>query len=304
MKKEVGIIGLGKMGSNVARRLSKKGWRVVGYNRTAADTKILEKEGIDPSYSFKELVKKLSKPRVVLTILTAGKPTDEVLKELIKVLEKDDIIIEGANSFYTDTQKRAKLVKKRGIKFIDAGVSGGPGGALNGACIMVGGEKKLFEYLKPLFTEMAKPGAVMHFEGIGAGHFVKMVHNGIEYGMMQSIAEGFNLMKNGPYKLNMTDITTIYQNGSVVESRLVGWLHDAFVKFGNDLKDLSGAVGFTGEGAWTAKVGKKLGFPMPIIDGSVKFRVKSQKNPSFAGKVLTGMRNQFGGHSIESGKMT
>jgi 6-phosphogluconate dehydrogenase len=304
MKKEIGIIGLGKMGGNVARRLSKKGWHVVAFNRTPEVTKELEKEGIGGIYNLNEFRNRLSTPRTVLLILTAGKPTDEVLKEIAKVLEPSDIVIEGANSFYEDTIRRDLMVRQKGIEFIDAGISGGPGGALNGACLMIGGDKKLFAYLEPLFKDMAKPGAVMHFNGIGAGHFVKMVHNGIEYGMMQSIAEGFNLLKNGPYKLNMTDITTIYQNGSVVESRLVGWLHDAFVKFGDDLKDLSGAVGFTGEGAWTAKVARKLGFPAPIIGGSVKFRIKSQKSPSFVGKVLTGMRNQFGGHSIERGKMT
>ena len=197
------------------------------------------------------------------------------------------------------------MVAEKGIKFIDAGVSGGPGGALNGACLMVGGEKSSFEYLKELFTEMAKPGAVMHFEGVGAGHFVKMVHNGIEYGMMQSIAEGFNLIKNGPYKdLNMQDVTTIYQNGSVVESRLVGWLADGFEKFGNDLSDLSGSVGFTGEGEWTANVAEMFDQPVKVIRDSVEFRKESQDSPSFAGKILTAMRNQFGGHSIEKGKMT
>jgi 6-phosphogluconate dehydrogenase len=304
MKKEIGIVGLGKMGANVARRLTKKEWHVVGFNRTADDTKNLEKEGIEGIYNINEFRNRLSTPRTVLLILTAGKPTDEVLEEIVKHLEPNDIIIEGANSFYVDTQRRAKMVQGKGIEFIDAGVSGGPGGALNGACLMVGGESKVFAYLEPLFTDMAKPGAVMHFDGIGAGHFVKMVHNGIEYGMMQSIAEGFNLLKNGPYKLKMTDITTIYQNGSVVESRLVGWLHDAFVKFGDNLEELSGAVGFTGEGAWTAQVAEKLGFPAPIISGSVKFREESQEKPSFIGKILTGMRNQFGGHSIEKGKMT
>jgi 6-phosphogluconate dehydrogenase len=304
MEKEIGIIGLGKMGGNVARRLAKKGWHVVGYNRTADDTKALEKEGIDGIYNLNDFRSKLDTPRTILLILTAGKPTDEVLEEIVKHLEPNDIIVEGANSFYLDTQRRADFVKQKGLEFIDAGVSGGPGGALNGACLMVGGDKKLFAYLEPLFVDMAKEGAVMHFDGVGAGHFVKMVHNGIEYGMMQSIAEGFNLLKNGPYKLKMTDVTTIYQNGSVVQSRLVGWLHDAFVKFGDNLEELSGAVGFTGEGAWTAQVAKKLGFPAPIIEGSVKFREESQKNPSFIGKILTGMRNQFGGHSIEKGKMT
>lgn len=304
LKKEVGIVGLGKMGGNVARRLVAQGWKVVGYNRTADVVRQLEKEGIEGAYSFAELISKLKKPRVILTILTAGAPTDEALKQLVKVLDKGDIIVEGANSFYEDTVRRSKIIESAGVKFIDVGISGGPGGALNGACLMVGGERELFEQLAPLFRDMAKPGAVMHFEGIGAGHFVKMVHNGIEYGMMQSIAEGFNLLKNGPYKLKMEDITTIYQNGSVVESRLVGWLHQAFKKFGGNLEELSGSVGFTGEAEYTVKTANKFKFPMKIIVGSVEFRRESQKHPSFIGKILTGMRNQFGGHSIERGKMT
>lgn len=304
MKKEIGIIGLGKMGGNVARRLTKLGWRVVGYNRTASDTKELENKGIDGSYSIEELVKKLKKPRAILTILTAGKPTDEVIESLRKYLDRGDIIIEGANSFYKDTIRRSKKLEYKGIKFIDVGISGGPGGALSGACLMVGGDNRLFDYLKPLFEDMAKQDAIAHFEGIGAGHFVKMVHNGIEYGMMQSIAEGFNILRNAPYKLDLSEVTRIYNNGSVVESRLVGWLHDAFEKFGSDLKDLSGSVGFTGEGEWTAKTARNLRVPSEIIEKAFEFRVRSQKNPSFIGKILTAMRNQFGGHSIEGGEMT
>ena len=310
MHKELGIIGLGRMGGNVARRLAKAGWHVVGYNRSPDDTKALEKEplfkgkGIDGAYSIQELVNKLSKPRVVLTILTAGKPTDEVLDNLVKNLEADDIIIEGANSFYEDTVRRSKKVIKQGVKFIDVGVSGGPGGALTGACLMIGGSKQLFKYLEPLFIAMAAPKAYQHFEGVGAGHFVKMVHNGIEYGMMQSIAEGFNLLKNGPYKVNVIDAATIYQNKSVVTSRLVDWLLEGFKKFGMDLNDVSGSVGYTGEAQYTYKTGKKLGLPMKIILGSILFRKASQTNPSYIGKVLTTMRNGFGQHSIESGKMT
>lgn len=304
MKREIGIIGLGKMGGNVARRLTNARWHVVGYNRTADVVRNIEKEGIDGAYSIKELVRKLKKPRVILTILTAGNPTDEVLESLTEYLEPGDVIAEGANSFYKDSIRRANLVAKKGIKFIDVGISGGPPGALNGACLMIGGDRKTFEYLKPLFETMAKPGAVAHFEGIGAGHFVKMVHNGIEYGMMQSIAEGFNLLKKGPYKLDLVEAARIYNNGSVVESRLVGWLQDAFAKYGQDLKDLSGSVGFTGEGEWTAKTAKELKVPAEIIERSFEFRIKSQKNPSFIGKILTGIRNQFGGHSIKQGKMT
>ncbi|HMS22802.1 MAG TPA: NADP-dependent phosphogluconate dehydrogenase [Candidatus Levybacteria bacterium] len=305
MNKQIGIIGLGKMGGNIARRLTEKGWKVSGYNRTAAVTQKLEKEGIIGAYSLEELILGLPKPRVIITILTAGAPTDEMLAALLPLLEPEDIVLEFSNSLYLDTVKRGKMFEKKKIKFIDVGISGGPGGALNGACLMVGGDKKTFEQIKPLLASEARPGALMHFEGIGAGHFVKMVHNGIEYGMMQSIAEGFNLLKNGPYKnLKMTDITSIYMNGSVVESRLVGWLADAFKTYGDNLTDLSGSVGYTGEGEWTAKIAKKFKLPSKVISDSVQFRIDSQKKPSFAGKILTGMRNAFGGHSIERGKMT
>ena len=304
MQKEIGIIGLGKMGSNAARRLAKMGWKVVGYNRTYTVTQELEKEGITGSSSYEDLVRQLTSPRSIINLLPTGEVTDTMLGELLPLLNKEDILIEMANSYYKDTKTRAEKVEKSGIKFIDVGISGGPGGALNGACLMIGGNKETFEYLKPLFEDMAKPGAVAHFEGVGAGHFVKMVHNGIEYGMMQSIAEGFDIMKNSPYKLNLLEVTNIYQNGSVVESRLVGWLKQAYEKYGQDLEALSGAVGFNGEGEWTAKVGEEMKIPTPAIKDAVEFRKQSQQNPSYAGKVLTGMRNSFGGHSIEKGKMT
>jgi 6-phosphogluconate dehydrogenase len=304
MNKQVGIIGLGKMGGNIARRLTKKGWMVYGYNRTKAVTKNLEQEGIKGVYSLEEFIN-LPKPRIMITVLTAGVPTDEVLEKLLTLLEPEDIVLEFSNSLYLDTVRRGRMFEKKKIKFIDVGISGGPGGALNGACLMVGGDRNTFEQVKPLLVSEARSDALMHFEGVGAGHFIKMVHNGIEYGMMQSIAEGFNLLKNGPYKnLKMTDITSIYMNGSVVESRLVGWLADAFRKFGDNLTDLSGSVGYTGEGEWTAKIAKKFKLPNKVISDSVQFRIDSQKKPSYTGKILTGMRNAFGGHSIEKGKMT
>lgn len=304
MKKEVGIIGLGKMGANVARRLAKAGWNVVGYNRTETITKELEKEGVIGAYSLDELVSKLSKPRVIVSLLPSGTPTDEILEKLLPLLSTDDIIAECANSFYKDTKRRAEETTAAGKRFIDVGVSGGPGGALNGACLMVGGSKDLFTYLTPLFVDMAKPGAIAHFEGVGAGHFVKMVHNGIEYGMMQSIAEGFSLMKNSEYNLDLLEVSKIYNNGSVVESRLTKWLQGAFEKYGTDLEALSGSVGFNGEGEWTALVGEEMGAEVKVIRESAEFRKRSQEKPSFAGKVLTAMRNMFGGHSIERGKMT
>lgn len=302
--KEVGIIGLGKMGANVARRLTQNGWRVVGFNRSPEKTKELEKEGIIGAYSLEEFTQKLSNNRIVLSILPTGQPTDDMIAALLPLLSPEDIFIEGANSFYKDTKKRHERVTKAGVQFIDVGISGGPGGALNGACLMIGGEIELYNYLTPLFTDMAKPGALMHFPGVGAGHFVKMVHNGIEYGMMQAIAEGFTILKDSDYKLDLGNVTEIYNNGSVVESRLIEWLASSYAKYGSDLKDLSGAVGFNGEGEWTAKVGEEMNVAVQVIRDSVEFRKESQEHPSYTGKVLTGMRNAFGGHSIERGKMT
>ncbi len=307
MKKRIGVVGLGRMGGGIALNLIDHKWQVVGYNRTSEVTKNFEKKGVEGAYSLEELVNKLSAPRVVWVMLTAGKANDEVIfgkKGLTTYLQKGDIIIDAGNSFYKEAAVRARKLKKFGIKFLDAGISGGPGGARNGACSMVGGEKATFEYLKPLFEAVSIPKGVMHFEGYGAGHFVKMVHNGIEYGMMQSIAEGFEIMKKSPFRLNLIDVTEIYQHGSVVTSRLVGWLQDAFKVYGQDLKDVSGSVGSTGEGEWTAKTAREFKVPAKIIEGSYKFRKASQKTPSFTGKVLTGMRNQFGQHSIEKGKMT
>lgn len=304
MEKQIGIVGLGKMGANAARRLSKMGWTVVGFNRTPDDTKELEKEGITGAYSLEELVSKLSAPRAIITLVPPGAATDETLDTLFPLLSHDDIIIEMANSFYKDTQKRAEKAKNAGVGFIDVGISGGPRGALNGACLMIGGETKTYEYLKPLFTDMAKPDAAMHFPGMGAGHFVKMVHNGIEYGMMQAIAEGFTILKDSDFKYDLEKVTEIYNNGSVVESRLIGWLQENLKKYGNDLEALSGAVGFNGEGEWTANVGEEMGVDVRVIRYSVEFRKESQEKPSFTGKILTAIRNGFGGHSIERGKMT
>lgn len=304
MTKQIGIIGLGKMGSNLSRRLMGKGWKVVGYNRSPEDTKALEKEGLTGAYSLDELVSKLTTPKTIITLLPPGAPTDEVLEKLIPLLSKDDVIAECANSFYKDTRRRAQSSRKAGVRFIDVGVSGGPGGALNGACLMVGGSKELFEMLLPLFTDIAQKGAVSHFNGDGAGHFVKMVHNGIEYGMMQSIAEGFALINKYDPNIDLLEVSKIYNNGSVVESRLTKWLQQAFEKYGRELEPLSGAVGFNGEGEWTAITGEEIGANVTSIRYAAEYRKETQKNPTFAGKILTAMRNMFGGHSIEKGKMT
>jgi len=301
-EKEIGIIGLGKMGAGLARQWHEKGWRVVAYNRHPEKAKELEEEGMSSAATLGELVAKLPSPRVVWLMVTSGKPVDDLLFSkggLASMLKKGDIVIDGGNSFFEDSMRRAKLLAKRGIKFLDAGVSGGPAGARNGACMMVGGDKASYEKWESLFADASVAGGYAYFGKAGAGHFVKMVHNGIEYGMMQSIAEGFALMKKSPFKLDLREVARLYNRGSVIESRLVGWLESGYRTFGQELKEVSGSAAYTGEGEWTVKTGKKWDTKLPVIEDSFKFRVRSQKSPSYMGKILSALRNQFGGHSIE-----
>ncbi len=294
MQKHIGIIGLGKMGENIARRLTKKGWRVEGFD---------PKEG--SAYrtvsTLRELVASLPAPRVVLVMVPAGAAVNGVLfgaAGLVSLLAPRDIVIDGGNSFYKDTIARGKKIGKK-VHFLDAGISGGPGGALRGACIMVGGDKKTFVSAEPLLSDMARKGGLAFFPGLGAGHFVKMIHNGIEYGMMQALAEGVAILKTSPYTLNLLKVARLYNEGSVIESRLVGWLADAFERYGENLGGVSGSVAHTGEGKWTAQTARTLGVPARIIEESFKFRVRSGRKPSYTGKVLSALRNQFGGHSIK-----
>ncbi|MCW4019957.1 MAG: glucose-6-phosphate dehydrogenase [Candidatus Bathyarchaeota archaeon] len=300
IKKEIGVVGLGKMGSNLALNLIDKGWRVVGFNRTYAVTRKLERKGIVGSASLKELAAYLEPPRVIWLMIKAGKPVDEVLFSgdgLVNYLDKGDIVVDGGNSFYKDSVRRAEELEKKGIFFVDAGVSGGPEGARYGACLMVGGKRAIYEKIQPLFLDISAPQGVKFFEGVGAGHFVKMVHNGIEYGIMQSIAEGFAILKNAEYFLDLKDAADVYNHGSVIESRLVGWLKRAFEVHGVELENISGAVAHTGEGEWTVRTAHELEVKAKIIEESLKFRVQSEKNPSYTGKILSALREQFGGHA-------
>lgn len=299
--KEIGIVGLGKMGVGLARQWHEKGWRVVVYNRHLEKAKELEGEGIEAAATRDEFVARLRAPHIVWLMVTAGKPVDDLLfgqDGLATKLKKGDIVIDGGNSFFEDSMRRAKRLMKKGIKFLDIGVSGGPAGARHGACLMIGGDETSYKKLEPLFADASVAGGYAYFGKAGAGHFVKMVHNGIEYGMMQSIAEGFALMKKSPFKLDLQNVAQLYNRGSVIESRLVGWLESGYRKFGEELKDVSGSVAYTGEGEWTVTTGKKWKMKLPVIEDSFKFRVRSKKSPGYMGKILSALRNQFGGHSI------
>lgn len=297
INKEIGIIGLGKMGTNIAKRLLDKDWRVVGYNRSRAATDELVKSGLDGAYSLAELSSQLTSPKLLWLMVPAGKAVDEVIGKLLPTLKRGDVIVDGGNSFYQDSVRREKLLKKRGIRSLDVGVSGGPAGARNGASLMVGGDKKLFAQLAPLFADLAVENGYEYMGSAGAGHFVKMVHNGIEYGMMQAIAEGFTLLKRAKYKLNLAKVASVYNHGSVVESRLIGWLKEAFQIYGESLDTVSGSAGHTGEGAWTVQVAKREKIKVRVIEEAMKFRIASAKNPSYTGRILSALRNRFGGHT-------
>lgn len=300
----LGMIGLGKMGAGLARNLAEKGWKIAGLDHSIETTRALEAEGVLTAFaSIPELVRSLKSPRIVWVMVPSGKPVEDTLfgkGGLLDELSKGDIVIDGGNSFYKDSMRRAEKLAEKGIRFIDVGVSGGPGGARNGACLMIGGNAAAFAETEVIFRTLALPGGYQFFEGAGAGHFVKMVHNGIEYGMMQAIAEGFDIMKTSAYHLDLSRVTNVYNHGSVIEARLIGWLEKAFALHGENMDGVSGSVAQTGEGKWTVEAAKEMGVKAKILEAAVTFRTESEKHPSYAGKVLSALREQFGGHSIKN----
>lgn len=293
----IGYIGLGKMGYNMVLRLLEKGRDVVVFNKTEGKIKEIAKRGAIAAFSLEELVSQLSAPRTIW-IMVPHNAVDDVLGELTPNLQEGDTVIDGGNSPYKESMRRGKELQEKGIHFLDVGVSGGPSGARNGACLMIGGERNEYEKLEPLFKDIATDNGYGYMGRSGAGHFVKMVHNGIEYGMMQAIAEGFEVMKKSDFDLNLTKVADVYNHKSVIESRLVGWLKNAFEEHGENLDDISGSVSQSGEGMWTVETAKELGVPVPIIEGALQFRIDSQKNPSYTGRVVSALRNQFGGHKV------
>jgi len=308
---KLGYIGLGKMGFNMVERLIEKGHEVVATNRSSESVDKIAGKGAEPAYALGELVQKLGPAPRLIWLMVPHKAVDDVLAELTPLLQNGDTIIDGGNSPYLETIRRSNELAEKNINFIDVGVSGGPAGARNGACLMIGGNRNDFEKYQELFKDLsvenqAGESGYGYMGTHGAGHFVKMVHNGIEYGMMQAIAEGFEVMKragedqnNKDFNLDLQEITKVYNNGSVIESRLVGWLQNAFSKHGPDLSNISGEVSHSGEGQWTVEAAERLNVPVEIIEKSLQFRKDSQGNPSYTGQVVSALRNEFGGHDVE-----
>ncbi len=299
---KIGIIGLGRMGMNMARRLMQHGQEVIAYNRTPEKTKQLMQEGAEGAFSLQELVEKLHSPRVIWLMLPAGKPVDDHIELLQSILSSGDIIVEGGNSNYKDDIDRAALLNEKGIHYLDAGVSGGIWGLKVGYCTMVGGELEQFQYLEPIWKALAPPDGYLYCGGHGAGHFVKMIHNGIEYGMMQAYAEGFALLEKSPYENQMDFqkiISHLWNQGSVIRSWLLELLEDAFTK-DSRLDDITGYVEDSGEGRWTVEQAIESSVPAPVITMSLFQRFQSRRENGFDNRVLAALRREFGGHAVKA----
>jgi 6-phosphogluconate dehydrogenase len=293
------IVGLGRMGMNMARRLLQGGHEVVACNRSPDKTDRLGEEGAIGAYSLPHVVEKLISPRVVWMMLPAGEIIDEHIEHLKELLEPGDIVIDGANTYYKDDMRRSKSLAEQGIHFLDAGVSGGIWGLKAGYCLMLGGEKAIYEKLLSVFKTLAPAEGFLYCGPAGAGHFVKMVHNGIEYGMMQAYGEGFQLLEASPYAsaLNYGDIAHLWNRGSVVRSWLLELAEGAFRE---DLKldEITGYVEDSGEGRWTVQQAVETGVPVPVMALSLFQRFRSRQRDPFADRVIAALRREFGGHSV------
>jgi 6-phosphogluconate dehydrogenase len=296
---QIAMIGLGRMGLNMVRRLLQGGHDVVAYNRTPQKTEEIAGEGATAAYSLAELAERLSKPRVVWMMLPAGPAVDDHLLQLKEILGSGDIVIDGGNTYYKDDIRRAAVLEDKGIRFMDAGVSGGIWGLKVGYCLMVGGPKETFEHLKPLFETLAPEDGYLYCGLTGAGHFVKMVHNGIEYGMMQAYGEGFQILDASSYggSLNYAEVAHLWNKGSVVRSWLLELAEAAFAKDGK-LTDIRGVVEDSGEGRWTVNQAVETGVSAPVITLSLMNRFRSRETDTFSDRVVAALRREFGGHAV------
>ncbi|HKB27613.1 MAG TPA: decarboxylating 6-phosphogluconate dehydrogenase, partial [Candidatus Limnocylindrales bacterium] len=281
----IGFVGLGRMGANMVRRLLRDGHEVVAYNRTPEKTKEIAGEGATAAFSIGELVDKLEKPRAVWIMVPAGDATEAQIEELLEHLEAGDTIIDGGNTNFHDDQRRQRDLIAKGINYVDAGTSGGIWGLQVGYCLMVGGEKEAVEPLEAIFKSLAPEGGYLHVGGPGAGHYVKMVHNGIEYGLMQAYSEGFEIMHASSYELDLAGISELWMQGSVVRSWLLELAGRAFRANGPDLEHLKGFVADSGEGRWTVQEAIDHDVPAPIITLSLLTRFRSRQDDSYGAKV-------------------
>jgi 6-phosphogluconate dehydrogenase len=296
---QIGMIGLGRMGGNMSRRLIQAGHEVVGYGRSAENLERAKAAGVTTVASATELVKHLKPPRAVWLMIPHGKPTEDTVDLLLGALAAGDIIVDGGNSHFPDSARLAERCAAKGVHFLDVGVSGGVWGLEIGYCLMIGGPRPAFERLEPVFKALAPKDGYAYLGASGAGHFVKMVHNAIEYAMLQALGEGFECLQRSEYGIDLERVAALWQQGSVVRSWLLDLLTKALREEGNGLEHIAGYVEDSGMGRWSIAYAVDNAIPIPVITQSLYERFASRQTERFSAKVIAALRNQFGGHAVK-----
>ncbi|MEG0367034.1 MAG: decarboxylating 6-phosphogluconate dehydrogenase [Coprobacillus sp.] len=294
---EIALIGLGKMGANLALNLKDHNHKVIGYDLNDEARSNLQKEGIETTSSLDEQLSQLKGRKVVWMMVPSGEPTETIIENLMEKLSANDILIEAGNSNFKDSMRRAAKVNAKGIQYLDVGTSGGTSGARNGACLMIGGSEEAYNYLETVFKEISVDKGCMYTGKSGSGHFMKMIHNGVEYGMMQAIGEGFQLMEQSEFEFDLPKVAENWNHGSVIR----GWLMElaeAQLKDHPHLENYKGIVEASGEAKWTVETALEMEVPAPVIVLSLMMRNRSKEDDSFSGKVVAALRNGFGGHAF------
>ncbi|MEO8584504.1 MAG: phosphogluconate dehydrogenase (NAD(+)-dependent, decarboxylating) [Flavitalea sp.] len=295
---EIAVVGLGKMGYNLSLNLHRNQFKVFAFDIVEDARKRLSGEGITTADSLEALCRSFTGRRVIWLMVPSGHIVDDTIGLLEGLLNKGDIIIDGGNSQYKDSVRRYKDLESKGIDFLDCGTSGGISGALDGVCSMIGGKKEVYDYCEKVFTTISVPNGSLYCGPAGSGHYVKMVHNGIEYGMMQSIAEGFDLMHASEYQFDYAAVAKMWSNGSVIRGWLMELIQDAFSK-DKQLNGIKGVMHSSGEGKWMLEDALEKGLATPVIALSLLMRYRSQQSDTFSGKVVAALRNEFGGHAVD-----
>jgi 6-phosphogluconate dehydrogenase len=295
---QLGMIGLGRMGANMTTRLLRGKHTVVAYDQSTDAVRTAATGGAIGSSSLADLVSKLSTPRIAWIMVPSGKPTDDTVQKLLELLEKGDCIVDGGNSNFRDSQARCALAQKKGVAFLDAGTSGGVWGLENGYCLMVGGDAQAVHRAEPIFLTLAPPGGYAHVGESGAGHFSKMVHNGIEYGMLGAYGEGFEILEKSEFGYDLHQLAKLWLQGSVVRSWLLE-LAERALRDDPSLASIRGYVEDSGEGRWTVQAAIDENVPAPVITASLISRLTSRQDESFSAKVIAALRNEFGGHAVK-----
>ncbi|WP_100374493.1 phosphogluconate dehydrogenase (NAD(+)-dependent, decarboxylating) [Bacillus sp. FJAT-45037] len=294
---QIGLIGLGKMGYNLALNLLDHNHQVVAYDVNEKTVSDVTEEGATGVNSIEELIEKLETPRTIWVMVPAGDVTDQVIRTLANLLDEDDSIIDGGNSNYKESLKRGAFLEEKHIHLLDVGTSGGVEGARHGACLMVGGNKDAFNRVEAVFEDLSIEDGCLYAGALGSGHFLKMIHNGIEYGMMQAIAEGFDILEKSPFEYDYEKVAKVWNHGSVIRSWLMELTENAFRKDAK-LDEIKGIMNSSGEGKWTVETALDLQTAAPVIALSLMMRYRSLEDDTFTGKVVAALRNEFGGHEV------